>query len=147
MLHNFIYFIFYKINGIAMVNQSIWKIITILSSLATMAMFAETMLVPAIPDIIQEFRLTYNISSWILTIYLTVGAVMAPIIGRIADIYGKKRMLIIIMCIYFIGLVIGSVSNSIYMLLMARGIQGLGIAMFPLAFSIVRGCFLAIRYP
>jgi MFS family permease len=130
-----------------MVNQSIWKIITILSSLATMAMFAETMLVPAIPDIIQEFRLTYNISSWILTIYLTVGAVMAPIIGRIADIYGKKRMLIIIMCIYFIGLVIGSVSNSIYMLLMARGIQGLGIAMFPLAFSIVRGCFLAIRYP
>jgi MFS family permease len=130
-----------------MVNQSIWKIITILSSLATMAMFAETMLVPAIPDIIQEFRLTYNISSWILTIYLTVGAVMAPIIGRIADIYGKKRMLIIIMCIYFIGLVIGSVSNSIYMLLMARCIQGLGIAMFPLAFSIVRGCFLAIRYP
>jgi MFS family permease len=137
MLHNFIYFIFYKINGIAM-NQSIWKIITILSSLATMVMFAETMLVPAIPDIIQEFRLTYNISSWILTIYLTVGAVMAPIIGRIADIYGKKRMLIIIMCIYFIGLVIGSVSSSIYMLLMARGIQGLGIAMFPLAFSIVR---------
>lgn len=52
-----------------MVNQSIWKIATILSSLATMVMFAETMLVPAIPDIIQEFRLTYNISSWILTIY------------------------------------------------------------------------------
>ncbi len=119
-------------------NQSIWRIITILSSLATMVMFAETMLVPAIPDIIQEFRLTYNISSWILTIYLIVGAVMAPIIGRIADIYGKKRMLIIIMCIYFIGLGIGSVSSSIYILLIARGIQGLGMAMFPLAFSIVR---------
>ncbi len=120
-----------------MINH-VWRIIILLSSLATMVMFAETMLVPAIPDIIQEFRLTYNISAWILTIYLIVGAVMAPIIGRIADIYGKKHVLIVIMCIYLIGLVIGFVSSSIYMLLIARSIQGLGIAMFPLAFSIVR---------
>ncbi len=120
-----------------MINH-VWRVIILLSSLATMVMFAETMLVPAIPDIIQDFRLTYNISSWILTIYLIVGAVMAPIIGRIADIYGKKRMLIVIMCIYLLGLVIGFVSSNIYTLLIARSVQGLGIAMFPLAFSIVR---------
>jgi MFS family permease len=62
------------------------------------------MLLPAIPDIIGEFNISYNTSSWILTAYLIAGAVMMPIGGKLSDIYGRKKMVLIIMVIYIIGI-------------------------------------------
>ena len=53
-------------------------------------MYGETMLIPAIPYLIDDFEISYNTSSWILTAYLVAGAVMTPIIGKLSDIYGKK---------------------------------------------------------
>jgi predicted MFS family arabinose efflux permease len=73
------------------IPASAWRIVTILSSIATMVMYAETMLVPAIPDLINDFNISYSTSSWILTTYLITGAVMTPIAGKLSDIYGKKK--------------------------------------------------------
>jgi len=80
-------------------------------------------------------------SSWILTAYLITGAVMTPIAGKLSDIYGKKRILLIIMIIYAIGVSIAGFATNIYFLLSARAIQGIGMAMFPIAFSIIRDNF------
>src|SRR5712692_1895415 len=85
------------------ISSSAWKTLAILSSIATMAMYAETMLIPAIPDLIHEFNISYSTSSWILSAYLVVGAVMTPITGKLADIYGKKKMLLITLCVYAAG--------------------------------------------
>src|SRR5215469_17735400 len=74
-----------------------WKVLAVLSLVATMVMYAETMLIPAITDLIKDFGTSYNMSSWILTAYLVSGAVMTPIAGKLSDIYGKKRILLIIM--------------------------------------------------
>ena len=113
----------------------------ILSRLATMVMYAETMLIPAIPDLIKDFHVSYSMSSWILTAYLITGAVMTPIAGKLSDVYGKKRILLIIMIIYAIGVSIAGFATNIYFLLFARAIQGIGMAMFPIAFSIIRDNF------
>jgi MFS family permease len=67
-------------------------------------MYGETMLLPVITDIIGEFNISYNTSSWILTAYLIAGAVMMPIGGKLSDIYGTKKMVLIIMVIYIIGI-------------------------------------------
>jgi Major Facilitator Superfamily len=72
-----------------------WKVLAVLSLVATMVMYAETMLIPAIPDLIKDFGTSYSMSSWILTAYLVSGAVMTPIAGKLSDIYGKKRILLI----------------------------------------------------
>jgi MFS family permease len=80
-------------------------------------------------------------SSWILTAYLVSGAVMTPIAGKLSDIYGKKRILLIIMAIYTVGVSCAGFANNIYFMLVARAIQGIGIAMFPIAFSIIRDQF------
>jgi predicted MFS family arabinose efflux permease len=61
------------------IPREAWKVVAILSSVATMIMYAETMLIPAIPTLIKEFGITYSTSSWILTTYLLTGAVMTPI--------------------------------------------------------------------
>jgi MFS family permease len=120
---------------------SAWKVVAILSSVATMVMYAETMLVPAIPDLIKDFNIPYSTSSWILTTYLITGAVMTPIAGKLSDIYGKKKILLIIMIFYTLGVSIAGFSTNIDFMLIARGFQGVGLSMFPIAFSIVRAQF------
>jgi MFS family permease len=123
------------------VPASAWRVLAVLSSIATMVMYAETMLIPALPDLIHEFNVSYSISSWILTAYLIPGAVMTPIAGKLSDIYGKKKVLLIIMAIYIAGLAMAAVSSSIYMLIISRAIQGIGMAMFVIAFGIIRDQF------
>lgn len=121
--------------------QQPWRVLIILSFLATMAMYAETMLIPAIPILINDFKVSYGLSSWILTSYLVAGAVMTPIAGKLSDIYGRKKILLIIMVIYTIGVSIGGFANNFNIMLIARTIQGIGLGMFPIAFSIIRDQF------
>ena len=118
-----------------------WKVLIILSCLATMAMYAETMLIPAIPTLINDFDVSYGLSSWILTSYLIAGAVMTPIAGKLSDIYGRKKILIIIMAIYTVGVSLGGFAGDFLTMIIARTIQGIGLGMFPIAFSIIRDQF------
>lgn len=68
-----------------------WITLTILSSIAIVIEYAETMLFPAIPDIINNFKINYDDSSWILSGYLITAAVMAPIAGKIIRYIWKKE--------------------------------------------------------
>ena len=118
-----------------------WKMLAILSCIATMVMYAETMLIPAIPDLIRHFHVSYGMSSWILTSYLIAGAVMTPIAGKLSDIYGRKKILLIIMVIYAIGVSMAGFASDIYFMIFARAIQGVGMSMFPIAFGMIRDQF------
>jgi MFS family permease len=125
----------------AKIPASAWKVLAVLSSLATMVMYAETMLIPALPDLIREFNVSYSMSSWILSAYLIPGAVMTPIAGKLSDIYGRKKVLLAIMAIYAVGIAMATFVNDIYWLFTSRAIQGIGIAMFVIAFGIIRDQF------
>jgi MFS family permease len=120
------------------IRTSAWITLAILGSTVLITMYGETMLLPAIRDIIRDFDISYTTSSWILTAYLISGAVSTPIVGKLSDIYGRKKMVIIILIIYIIGISAGGVSTNITFLLIARVIQGIGISMFPIAFGIIR---------
>ena len=123
------------------ISTSAWITLAILGSSILITMYGETMLLPAIPEIITEFNISYNTASWILTAYLIAGAVMTPIAGKLSDIYGRKKMVLIIMIIYIIGISLGGLSSNITILIISRVIQGIGISMFPIAFGIVRDQF------
>jgi MFS family permease len=68
-------------------------------------------------------------------------AVTTPIAGKLSDIYGKKKVLLIIMIIYAVGVFIGGFATDICFLLSIRAIQGIGMSMFPIAFGIIRDQF------
>jgi MFS family permease len=122
-------------------TTSPWMTLAILSSLGIIATSAETMVLPAIPDFIIELTISYGDSSWILAALLVMGAVMTPIAGKLSDIYGKKKILLIILGVYILGLLLGSLAFNFLTLVTARAIQGIGISMFPIAFSILRDKF------
>lgn len=123
------------------ISINAWKVLAILSLIATMVTYAETMLIPAIPDLIRDFHISYNTSSWLITTYLLAGAVMTPIAGKLSDIHGRKKILLIIMIIYAIGVSVAASSNTFYSMLIARAFQGVGMGMFPIAYTMIRSQF------
>ncbi len=123
------------------VSSSAWLALAIISSLALVTMYGETMVLPAIPNFIKDFGVSYNTASWILSSYLIAGAVMTPIAGKLSDVYGKKKVLLIVMMIYSAGILGGGFANSFDTMIFARIAQGVGISMFPIAFGIVRDIF------
>ena len=120
------------------IRTSAWITLAILGCTLLVTLYGETMLLPAIRDIIGDFHISYSTSSWILNAYLISGAVATPIAGKLSDIYGRKKMVLIIFIIYIIGISAGGSSSNISFLVLARVIQGIGISMFPIAFGIIR---------
>src|ERR687884_2354514 len=110
-----------------------WRLLFILSCLGLIVMFDETMILPAIPDFIHSFNISYSTSSWLLSSYIIAAAVMRPIGGKLSDIYGKKKILLIIMAIYAAGIMAGRFATNIELMLKARTGQGVGMAMFSIA--------------
>src|SRR5919198_2326654 len=123
------------------VTRHAWFTLAILSSTLLAVFFSETMLLPALPDIIQDFKITYGTAAWIFSAYLIVAAVMTPVAGRLSDLYGKKKVLLILITIYIAGLTAGGFADNISFLLATRLIQGLGLAAVPAAFSLLRDTF------
>lgn len=120
------------------IRSSGWKTLIILSCLGLIVMFDETMILPAIPDFIHKFNILYSTSSWLLSAYIIAAAVMTPIGGKLSDIYGKKKILLMIMAVYAAGVMAGRFATNIEFMLAARIAQGVGMAMFPVAFGIIR---------
>src|SRR5687768_1074934 len=122
-------------------SRSAKFILVLLSSTLLVIMFSETMLLPAIPEIMQDFNIPYSTAAWIFSAYLIVAAVMTPIAGKLSDIYGSKQVLLILLILYVVGVVAGGFSENISFLLVSRIIQGVGLAAVPVAFSIIRDSF------
>ncbi|HET6730085.1 MAG TPA: MFS transporter [Nitrososphaeraceae archaeon] len=123
------------------VSRNVWFTLAILSSTLLTVFFSETMLLPAIPEIIQDFNIPYGTAAWIFSAYLIVAAVMTPVAGRLSDLYGKKKVLLILLAIYIAGLTAGGFADNISFLLATRIIQGVGLAAVPAAFSLLRDTF------
>src|ERR671923_1733288 len=123
------------------VSRHAWFTLVILSSTLLTVFFSETMLLPAIPEIIQDFNIPYGMAAWIFSAYLIVAAVMTPVSGRLSDLYGKKKVLLMLLTIYIAGLTAGGFANNISFLLVTRLIQGVGLAAVPAAFSLLRDKF------
>jgi MFS family permease len=123
------------------VNRHAWFTLGILSSTLLVVFFSETMLLPAIPEIMQDFSISYGTAAWIFSSYLIVAAVMTPIAGKMSDLYGKKKILLVLLTMYAAGIAAGGFADNISFLLASRIIQGVGLAAVPAAFSLLRDTF------
>jgi MFS family permease len=123
------------------VNRHAWFTLGILSSTLLVVFFSETMLLPAIPEIMQDFSISYGTAAWIFSSYLIVAAVMTPIAGKMSDLYGKKKILLVLLIMYTAGIAAGGFADNISFLLASRIIQGVGLAAVPAAFSLLRDTF------
>jgi EmrB/QacA subfamily drug resistance transporter len=99
---------------------------------------SQTTVAPALPHIQSSLGISESAVTWTLTAYLVSASVMTPIIGRLGDMFGKKRLLMVTLAAFAVGSTLCAVAPSIGVLIAGRVIQGAAGGLFPLAFAIVR---------
>jgi EmrB/QacA subfamily drug resistance transporter len=107
---------------------------------AAYAMLQSTV-APALPVIQDELHASSTATAWVFTGYLLSASVLTPIVGRLGDMFGKERTLLISLGVLSVGVLMAALAKSISMLIFARIVQGSGGAIFPLAFGIIRDEF------
>src|ERR1700730_17240556 len=103
--------------------------------------YVETMVIPGAPTIQRDFGTTASTVSWITSAFLIVGSAVSPLLGKLGDSYGKKRMFLVALVFYTAGVGLAGFSPSVYFLIAARAIQGIGFAIVPLALAIIAETF------
>ncbi|HYH62297.1 MAG TPA: MFS transporter [Solirubrobacterales bacterium] len=103
----------------------------------------QTMVAPALPAIQEDLGASATTVTFVLTGFLLTASVSTPIIGRLGDMFGKERMLVICLIMFAAGSLVCALSHSIEVLIAGRAIQGSAAAVFPLSFGIIRDEFPA----
>ena len=125
-------------------------LLLLLAGAALIVSYVETMLVPALPTLAHYFGgVPYTTIAWVVSAYLLVGVSTIPLVAKMGDLYGKRRMMLVVLGIYAVAVILAGLTgplatllglsrtNSVYLLVGIRGLQGVGISLFPLALSMV----------
>jgi len=102
-----------------------------------------SMIIPAIPKLEHALHTSASGANWLLTAYLLSSAIATPILGRMGDIVGKEKMIVVVLSALSVGIVVSALATDLPIMLAGRVIQGVGGAVFPLAFGIIRDEFPA----
>src|SRR6266403_2410375 len=99
----------------------------VISLMLTMFLAAldQTIVATALPTIGRQFQDVSNLS-WVITAYLLASTAVAPVFGTLSDIYGRRAMIIAALSLFIAGSVLCAVAPNMPVLILARGLQGLG---------------------
>ena len=105
----------------------------------------QSLVVPVLTTIQHDLHTSQGTVTWVLTVYLLSASIFTPILGRVGDMVGKERMLVVTLVALAVGSVLAGLAHSIGVLIVARAIQGIGGAVLPLSFGIIRDEFPATK--
>lgn len=106
-------------------------------SVASLALL-QNLVIPVIPLIASDFGVTADAASWTNTSWLIAAAVATPLLGRIGDLRGRRNTFLVVLAIVAVGDIVASFAANLEILILARVLQGVGGALFPLAFGLLR---------
>src|ERR1700754_3366747 len=84
---------------------------------------SQTLVVPALPSLAEEFDASPSAVSWLLTGFLVSASISTPIAGKLGDLFGKGRVLTVVMTLFSIGAVINALAPSIEVVIAGRVLQ------------------------
>lgn len=114
------------------------RVLVLFALLAAFVLYVDIMLTPSLPRIASDYNVTIAEVSLVISLYTVFGTAVNPVIGKLGDIAGKKRVLIYVLVIYCVMVAVTSFATNFTVLLLSRTVQGIGLGIFPLAFSLVR---------
>ncbi|HXW36668.1 MAG TPA: MFS transporter, partial [Nitrososphaerales archaeon] len=93
------------------------------------------------PKIAEQYKVSLGETTLVLALYTVFGTAVTPILGKLGDIHGKKKVLVYVLVAYSVMVVITSFTPDFNTLLISRTFQGVGLAVVPLSFSLAREQF------
>ncbi|MFJ4920690.1 MFS transporter [Streptomyces sp. NPDC088725] len=126
-------------------SRSTNVIVGVLAAAGIMVSLMQTLVVPLIPDLPRLLHTSASNASWAITATLLGAAVATPVVGRLGDLYGKRRMLLISTALLVIGSLVCAPADSLTPVVIGRTLQGFGMGVIPLGISIMRDVLPAER--
>jgi len=105
----------------------------------------QSLVAPALPVIQRDLGTTTTAVTWVFTSFLLSASIATPIAGRLGDMFGKERTLLLVLFVLAGGTLVSALAHTVTLLIVGRVIQGTGGAIFPLAFGIIRDEFPPAR--
>lgn len=113
-------------------------VVGILALAGIVAAITQTLVVPLIAELPKILGTSASNASWVITATLLAAAVATPVAGRLGDMFGKRRMLLVSLIPLVAGSVVCALSSSVVPMIVGRGLQGLGMGVVPLGISLMR---------
>lgn len=113
-------------------------VIAVLAFAGVGASFMQTILIPIqakLPELLGAAR---EDTAWVITVTLLVSAICVPISGKLGDMFGKRRVALVLLALLVAGSVIAALSPTVVPLIIGRGLQGTGMGVIPLGIAILR---------
>ncbi len=114
------------------------SIVGVLAFAGIVASIMQTLVIPLIAQFPQLLHTTSSNASWVVTATLLVAAVVTPVAGRLGDLYGKRRILLLSTIPLIAGSIVCALSDSVLPMIIGRGLQGMGVGIIPLGISVMR---------
>ena len=118
-----------------------WITLSLLTVAGISFAIMQTLVIPAIPFFRREFGSSQEATTWLVTGFLLSSSVLTPLLGKLGDMYGKKRLMVVCLAVFGLGSLAAALGDSLEWLVACRVLQGAGAAVFPLAFGIIRDEF------
>ncbi|MER7367255.1 MFS transporter [Nonomuraea wenchangensis] len=113
-------------------------IVSVLAVAGIVGSLMQTLVVPLVGELPRLLDADAADTSWVITVTLLVGAVATPVVGKLGDLYGKRRMMLACSAPLVAGSVVCALAGSLIPMIAGRGLQGLGVGMIPLGVSALR---------
>ncbi|MFE7707318.1 MFS transporter [Streptomyces sp. NPDC057486] len=113
-------------------------VVATLALAGTVAAVMQTLVTPLIADLPQILHTTSSNATWVITVTLLSAAVCVPVAGRLGDLLGKRKMLLASCVPLLAGSVVCALTSSVGMMIVGRGLQGMGMGVVPLGISLLR---------
>ncbi|MFD9040025.1 MFS transporter [Streptomyces bottropensis] len=113
-------------------------IVPVLAFAGIVVAVMQTLLVPVIKDLPQLLDTSPSNATWVLTSTLLSGAVATPIMGRLGDLFGKRRMLLASLAVMVVGALISGFTSALLPMIVGRTLQGFAMGAIPLGIGLMR---------
>ncbi|MEU5875509.1 MFS transporter [Glycomyces sp. NPDC047369] len=114
------------------------RIIAVLAISGIVVSLMQTFVIPLLPELPELLGASVGDTSWAVTATLLASAVAVPVVGRLGDMFGKRRMLLISLVLLTAGSVVAALSTDLATFITGRAVQGLAAGVIPLGISIMR---------
>ena len=115
-----------------------WAVIAVLSLCGTSVSLQQTLIIPLVGDLPKIFDTSASNTSWLITATLLTSAVAMPTVSRLADMFGKRKMMVMCLVLIIAGSLLGALATSLPLVIAARALQGFSTALIPVGISIMR---------
>ncbi|MET7682604.1 MFS transporter [Streptomyces sp. NPDC005423] len=120
-------------------------VVAVLALAGIVVSLMQTLVIPIVPELPKLLHAPASDTAWAVTATLLAAAVATPVVGRLGDMFGKRRMLLTSVVLLVAGSVVCAFSDSLIPMVVGRALQGLAAAVVPLGISIMRDVLPADR--